>query len=191
MAQPRLWLLAGPNGAGKTTYARQFYAELIEEQRFLNADDIAQAASPDNAAQAAIVAARSVLRRRRSLIRQRVSFAIETTLASQTLLRFAAEAKEAGFALSLIFLFISHPEICIQRVAQRVATGGHHIASDVVRRRYDLGLRLLPRFVALADTVDIRSVDEEPVPILEKTRRGMRIHKRKIWNRIVGMSAKT
>lgn len=107
-----------------------------------------------------------------------------------TLLRFAAEAKEAGFVLSLMFLFISHPELCIQRVAQRVATGGHHIPSDVVRRRYGLGLRLLPKFVALADTVDVRLVDEGPVPILEKTQRGIRIHKRKIWNKIVAMSAK-
>ena len=40
-----------------------------------------------------------------------------------------------------IFLSLPSPEIAIARVAIRVAQGGHNVASAVVRRRFDSGLR--------------------------------------------------
>jgi predicted ABC-type ATPase len=42
--------------------------------------------------------------------------------------------------VKLIFLSLPNPEIAIARVAARVAQGGHHVASAVVRRRFQSGL---------------------------------------------------
>ena len=47
----------------------------------------------------------------------------------------------AGYRMRLIFLSLSNPEIAIARVGARVAQGGHNVASTVVRRRFDSGLR--------------------------------------------------
>jgi predicted ABC-type ATPase len=43
--------------------------------------------------------------------------------------------------VKLIFLSLPNPEIAIARVAARVAQGGHDVASAVVRRRFESGLR--------------------------------------------------
>jgi predicted ABC-type ATPase len=43
----------------------------------------------------------------------------------------------------MMFLSLPSPELAIARVADRVRRGGHHVADDVVRRRYSAGLRNL------------------------------------------------
>ena len=43
--------------------------------------------------------------------------------------------------LQLVFYVCPSPEFAIARVAARVAQGGHNVASAVVRRRFDSGLR--------------------------------------------------
>ncbi len=43
-------------------------------------------------------------------------------------------------ACKLIFLSLPNPEIAIARVAARVAQGGHHVPSNVIRRRFISGL---------------------------------------------------
>ncbi len=40
----------------------------------------------------------------------------------------------------MFFLSLSSPEEAIARVAERVAQGGHHVADEVVRRRFAAGL---------------------------------------------------
>ena len=45
--------------------------------------------------------------------------------------------------ITILYLWVSSPEIAIQRVRDRVASGGHNIADDVLRRRYISGLNYL------------------------------------------------
>jgi predicted ABC-type ATPase len=40
-----------------------------------------------------------------------------------------------------VFLSLSSPEEAIARVAERVRHGGHHVPSDVIRRRFTSGMR--------------------------------------------------
>jgi predicted ABC-type ATPase len=45
------------------------------------------------------------------------------------------------------------PEFSINRVEARVSQGGHHVPDDVVRRRYEGGLRnFFTRYLPLTDT---------------------------------------
>ena len=46
-----------------------------------------------------------------------------------------------GYEFHLIFLWLPSPDIAVQRVAQRVRLGGHHVPEETVRRRYRSGLR--------------------------------------------------
>jgi predicted ABC-type ATPase len=61
--------------------------------------------------------------------------------------------KDTGFHVTLPFYWLSSDEMAIQRVASRVAQGGHDIAIPDIRRRYTRGLRNL-------DTVYLPIVDE-------------------------------
>ena len=56
-----------------------------------------------------------------------------------------------GFEVKLIFLWLPTVDLAIERVAMRVAQGGHDIPEHVIRRRYEAGLRNLERYKSLVD----------------------------------------
>ena len=43
--------------------------------------------------------------------------------------------------MKLIFLSLPTPDLAIARVASRKAQGGHDVPGEIVRRRFDIGLR--------------------------------------------------
>ena len=49
-------------------------------------------------------------------------------------------AQDAGYKVTLLFIWIDSPLTAIQRVAERVVKGGHNIPSEVIERRYYRGL---------------------------------------------------
>ena len=70
------------------------------------------------------------------------SFAIETTLSGKGYLKHIKRWREAGYQVSLIFLSLNDVNISIERVAKRVAQGGHNIPTPVIKRRFKSGLEL-------------------------------------------------
>ena len=74
-------------------------------------------------------------------IRKGESFAFETTLSGHMYARLIPEWRSADYQVRLIFLSLPNPEIAVARVAARVAQGGHNVASTVVRRRFESGIR--------------------------------------------------
>jgi len=69
------------------------------------------------------------------------SFAFETTLSGHVYARLIPLWRMDGYRVRLIFLSLPNPEMAILRVAARVKQGGHNVASAVVRRRFESGLR--------------------------------------------------
>jgi len=56
----------------------------------------------------------------------------------------------------LMFLCIPLPELSLRRIAVRLSQGGHHIPSDVVRRRFSRSMRnLLHIYRAWCDDIVI------------------------------------
>lgn len=181
MKPPEMWILAGPNGAGKTTLAQTHYSDLVGRGDFLNADEIARNISPNFPDKEAISAGRKLISRRNEAIRTRRDFVVETTLATRSLLRVTATAKAAGYNTGLIYLWVVDPELCIQRVASRVADGGHHIPSEVIIRRYWRGNALLPSYLSIVDTARIVSTNESPRQIARKDHLGLKILRPDDW----------
>ncbi|HEV2720678.1 MAG TPA: zeta toxin family protein [Thermoanaerobaculia bacterium] len=136
----RVIIIAGPNGAGKTTFAREFLAE-VGISPFINADLIAASLSPTDPNAAAIRAGRIMLEEIDRHVAMGRSFAFETTLSGLTYLRRIDLWRTAGYRVSLFFLSLNAAEEAITRVAMRVQQGGHSIPPDVVRRRFEAGLR--------------------------------------------------
>lgn len=68
-------------------------------------------------------------------------FALETTLAGRRYVRAVPRWQARGYRVGLIYLSLPSPDIAIARVASRVRQGGHDVAEDVIRRRFDAGRR--------------------------------------------------
>lgn len=139
--RPTVVILAGPNGAGKSTAAPELLQDVLAVNEFVNADVIARGLSAFDPEGAAITAGRVMLARIRELAEQRVSFAFETTLASRSFAPWLGHLRASGYAVHLFFLWLSSADLAVQRVAQRVAAGGHSVREDTVRRRYRVGVR--------------------------------------------------
>jgi predicted ABC-type ATPase len=139
---PEAVLIAGANGAGKTTFAREFLHVRYPGASFLNADEIqregGQFAHP-------VAAGRELLRRLDDLVARRMTFAVETTLSSSSYVARLGAWASAGYATTLHFIELPSAEFAVQRVATRVAAGGHAVAEADIRRRFARGVRLFPR----------------------------------------------
>ena len=145
-------LFAGVNGAGKTTIYRTMGFD--ENENRVNADEILAASGGDWSNQEdQIKAGREALSRLISFIKQGVSFNQESTLTGQTILRTIEKVKENGFFVNLYYIGLNSPELAIERVKRRVASGGHGIPEDVIRKRYEASLDMLTRVAPLCDFV--------------------------------------
>jgi predicted ABC-type ATPase len=122
-------------------------------EQFVNADLIAQGLSPLAPQSAELEAGKLMLARIRELAGRGDSFAFETTLASRTFRPFLLEQQTRGYTIHLVYLWLRRPELAIARVAERVRCGGHHVPDEVVRRRYQRGLRnLFQLYLPLANS---------------------------------------
>lgn len=127
--------------------------EILHCREFVNADEIAKGLSPFNPEGVAIEAGRLMLRRIDELIQGNESFSIETTLATKSYSKLVARAHENGFRVILLFFWLTSPQAAIERVAERVAHGGHNIPVDVIKRRYAAGIQnLFDIFMPIVDS---------------------------------------
>ena len=107
---------------------------------FVNADDTARALSPDDVESAAIAAGRMMIERMDALLAQETSFAFETTCSGRGHIAFLRRAQRQGWRVFLLFVWLSSPDLAIDRVALRVGRGGHNIPEELIIRRYWKGL---------------------------------------------------
>ena len=120
---------------------------------YVNADPIALGLSAFDSASMSFEAGRIVVARLRDLAKSRKSFAFETTLASRFYAPWVKRLRESGYRFHLVFLWLSSIELAIERVEERVRSGGHSIPDEVIRRRYDRGIANFFNFYQpLADT---------------------------------------
>jgi predicted ABC-type ATPase len=145
-------VFGGPNGAGKTTMAAQLLPRRLGVVEFVNADEIARGLSPFDWQRSEIAAGTAMIERIDALVRAQQSFAFETTCAGHRHLRLLRQCREAGYRISLLFLWLPSAEMAKERVARRVRRGGHPIPADVISRRYTSGLRnMRRRYLPLVD----------------------------------------
>jgi len=135
---PDIYIIGGPNGAGKTTTALRVFPAL-GVTRFINVDMIAQGLNPLDVDKAARAAGRIMLAEMEDRLAAREDFALETTLASRTLAPFVERCKASGYRFVLIYVWLESANMAVRRVAKRVASGGHHIPEETIRRRYERG----------------------------------------------------
>ena len=170
--KPTLTIVAGPNGSGKSTYTRAIRESLGVP--VIDPDWEARLVRPDAPQAAAVEGGKQAIKRARAYLVNNQSFAAETTLAGKTYLRMMAEAKQKGWLIDLIYVGVASVETSIDRVAQRVAQGGHNVPEEDIRRRYARSLANLPMAIELADRATIldnsTAAGYQPIAIVENGR---------------------
>ncbi len=142
-------VFAGPNGAGKSTL-RDVLLNTESLGTVIDADEIARRHRLSS-----VAAGREVIRLVNECLAASKSFCLESTLSGNLILKQMTQAKNTGYQVRLIFMALPTPEDHIQRIAQRVARGGHGIPDEDVMRRYTRALNHLPKAVHFADHVNI------------------------------------
>jgi predicted ABC-type ATPase len=135
---PVVVAITGPNGAGKSTF---FRAHLLKYGLpYVNADDLAKTFGWE-----AYAAAKEAARVREHFIGDRRSFAFETVFSDPVgdKVHFLQSAKSSGYGVLLCFIWIASPEMSKERVAMRVASGGHNVPADKLIARYQRTLENL------------------------------------------------
>lgn len=80
---------------------------------------------------------------RRKLVEQKISFSFETVMSHPDKIEFLKFAKANGFRTYLYFVATEDPDINVDRVRIRVASGGHPVPEEKIRERYYRSIALL------------------------------------------------
>lgn len=134
-------MIAGPNGAGKSTFAKEYLGREGEGPPFVNGDDIAADLSPDDPGAVAARASRIALGRMDALVADGADFAFESTLSGRAYAARLRRWQAGGCRVSIVYLRLASADQAVERVARRVAEGGHDIPEAVVRRRFERSWR--------------------------------------------------
>lgn len=168
---PHLYIIAGCNGAGKTTASYTILPEMLGCKEFVNSDEIAKGLSPFNADNIAVAveASRIMYRRIRELIAAEKTFALETTLASRSIAKLLQGAQEKGYYVTLLYFWLNTPDLAVERVKNRVATGGHNVTESTIRRRYEAGIHnLFELYLPICDFWMIADNSLSPLEVIAK-----------------------
>ena len=152
---PTLYLIAGPNGSGKSTFARALLSRIQPPLPFVNTDDIVLELGDRHSTQAQVRAGRASLARIARFLSDRKSFVHETTLSGRAQLEMAERAKRAGWRIDLTFIFVRDWLLSADRVASRVARGGHDVPRVDIERRFARSLENFWAMIHLCDAWDL------------------------------------
>ena len=166
--RPLFLLLAGSNGAGKSTFVKdnafkkfldilekRFNISPLEPYQIINPDVISLSRlmiNPEIGEKTAnLWSVQEIEKSIEKYFNLSKSFAIETVLSSKKYIPYIKEAKTRGYITALIYIGLDSVETAIQRVKMRVKIGGHDVAEDKIRKRFDNSISNIGDFVKLMD----------------------------------------
>jgi predicted ABC-type ATPase len=132
-------IIAGINGAGKTTLREKYNIDTF----VVDIDSLAKFNS--NYKNAVKIGRKTI----NNYLEIGMSFGQETTLTGHAIINTIKRAKALNYRIKLIYVGLDSVELAIQRVADRVAKGGHDIPLEDIKRRYSKSLK------AVVDNIDL------------------------------------
>lgn len=172
-ARPFIFVLAGVNGAGKSSVAGAMLRE--HGLDWFNPDTYARELARELGLRAADANARACTHgkdRLEAAIASRSNYAFETTLGCASITRLLEKAA-ATHDIAMLYCGLASPQLHIDRVQLRVAHGGHAIAAEKIRERWDgsrLNLvKLMPKLARLQvfdNSTSVKPGQPIPDPIL-------------------------
>lgn len=143
---PRIYtIIGGVNGTGKSSLTGALRAERQDLGQVIDADKLSAAHGGP------IAGGKAAIRKVESCLCQGLSFTQETTLSGVRILHTVQRAREAGYFIRLYYIGLDSVEDSLQRIANRVAKGGHTIPTEDVQRRFASRFEDLARVLPYCD----------------------------------------
>ena len=131
-------MIAGVNGAGKSTVLGTWIR--ADGADYFNPDEVTRHLMAENPALSLNEANSNAwtmnFEQLRLVIDTNQDYAFETTLGGNSICAELHRAIEMGVQVSIFYCGLASPELHIERVAARVANGGHDIPEDKIRERW-------------------------------------------------------
>ena len=134
MVAKELIIVGGANGVGKTTFAVEYASR--RNCLYLGADAIAAELAPNTPELVPVAAGQELMRRLSASLAGEDTVVLESTLAGRTLRHVVSNARDSGFTITIVYLFLDSPDTCAERVEERVQKGGHSVPEPDIRRRF-------------------------------------------------------
>ncbi|NHN35507.1 zeta toxin family protein [Paenibacillus agricola] len=145
-----MFVFAGNNGSGKSTI-RNLIIDRIGISVNIDPDALARRISPLQPEIARVSAGKEAIRLARDCIRNHRDFSIETTLSGGYAVRLMQEARAKHFEITMFYVGLGDPNLNIERVANRVRNGGHHISSKDILHRHHSSIQNLLKHMDLVN----------------------------------------
>lgn len=147
-------VIAGVNGAGKSSLVGSNIRHNGGD--YFNPDEVAQGLIARNRNMTAVEANAAAWQIGHDQLSRAISgggdYILETTLGGHSICALLHQAIDAGQVVQIFFCGLESPELHIERVAARVAKGGHPIPESKIRERWVASILnmqgLLPRCAA-------------------------------------------
>src|SRR6266446_6468279 len=154
-----LWIVGGPNGAGKTTLASHpRFQRLLRGVRFLNPDEFALQrlreagrqgfgdATMEELRHCFIEAAKAVERELSAGLARGDALGVESVLSTRKYCPLVEQVLAGDGFFGLIYVALKNAGLSRERVARRVAQGGHDVPSDKLDARWSRSVENLGWF---------------------------------------------
>ena len=175
--KPQLWIIAGPNGSGKSSaYGMLAMDSPKDSVWIINPDLLAKRIAEEEALPLNDANLQAVIRIEAWLytsIEAYQTIGVETVLSSDKFRRLVKTAKNRGFEINLIYVYLNSVELNIQRVRARLAKGGHDVPEDKIRERRSRSFEQFAWFFNEADNATVFDNSEsEPRLVISKEKAG-------------------
>jgi len=142
-------LIAGVNGAGKSTLYESI--EELKNMGRINADELVREFGSWKNSADIIKAGRIAVKSLNNYFIAGRSFNQETTLCGKSIIRNIEKAKGLNYLVEMHYVGVDSVDIAKQRIAYRVANGGHGVPDKDVERRYQESFKQLKQIMGIID----------------------------------------
>lgn len=176
---PTLWIIAGPNGSGKSSlYGSSDFEALGGSVWIINPDlltsDIAAQERLDRH-DANLQSVRRIEQWLYASIATYRTIGVETVLSTEKYRRLVTTACDAGYRTRMLYVLLDSADRQVERVRLRVATGGHDVPEEAIRRRRAKSFEQLAWFADAMDACDVYD-NSTGVPELSASKVDGRLH---------------
>ena len=178
--QKEFVIIAGVNGSGKSSYYQNALKELYNNYQYFNHDEKVKELGLDSQSEKDFVTAGKALLKEIKIAKEKnQSFIIETVLASLKYVKDIKELKAKNYKITMYYLCICSINQSAERVANRVAKGGHDVPLEKINSRFPRSFSNLQKFLPIVDNLNIvdNSFTEPRIIYKKENSKVMRVEK--------------
>ncbi len=150
---PLAVFLLGTNGSGKSSLRN--YLNLSDIQTNIDPDVLNRIYKNKYPQTYKVEAGKQALKMYDDALAKNMNICLERTLAGHGTMNRIIKAKQQGYYTIAYYIGLNSVELNLERIAMRVARGGHNISDDLVHKRYNESMNNLVKIVGFLDKLQV------------------------------------